>query len=163
MKVIHIITERRTDELKMCLCLMHVFFWASCSVEKLLAAENTWFKGDLGFCSVGHPLSWHRCGVSQGGGCRPCLIAAGLWLARVRMCVCSAAREHLVLYGCVISVCRSQLDTSSQHLPLKSKHNVHHLQAACDLLQDAVLLPQLVQLSVALWTQVQWVPSPTNT
>lgn len=38
----------------------------------------------------------------------------------------------------------TQLEQSSQHLPLKSKHNVDHLQAAGDFFQDAVLLPQLV-------------------
>lgn len=38
----------------------------------------------------------------------------------------------------------TQLEQSSQHLPLKSKHNVDHLQAAGNFFQDAVLLPQLV-------------------
>lgn len=49
------------------------------------------------------------------------------------------------------------LEQSSQHLPLKGKHNVDHLQAAGDFFQDAVLLPQLVQLPVALWAKVQWI------
>lgn len=52
---------------------------------------------------------------------------------------------------------RPQQEQASQHLPLKGKHNVDHLQAAGDFLQDAVLLPQLVQLPVALWAKVQWI------
>lgn len=48
---------------------------------------------------------------------------------------------------------------SSEHLPLKSKHDIEHLQTAGDLLKDAVLLPQLVQLPVALRTQMQRIPT----
>lgn len=37
-----------------------------------------------------------------------------------------------------------RLQQSSQHLPLKGKHDIDHLQAAGDFFQDTVLLPQLV-------------------
>ena len=56
---------------------------------------------------------------------------------------------------CSLSFLPPQLEQSSQHLPLKGKHNVDHLQAAGDFFQDAVLLPQLVQLPVTLWAKVQ--------
>lgn len=55
-----------------------------------------------------------------------------------------------------------QLDRPSQHLPLKGEHDVDHLQAAGDFFQDAVLLPQLVQLPVALGAEVQWVAPSTS-
>ena len=51
----------------------------------------------------------------------------------------------------------------SQHLPFESKHDVDHLQATGDLLQDTVLLPQLVELPVPLRAQVQGVPPPNLT
>lgn len=50
----------------------------------------------------------------------------------------------------------------SQHLPFEGKHNVDHLQAAGDFFQDAVLLPQLVQLPVALGAKVKRIAPSEN-
>lgn len=56
----------------------------------------------------------------------------------------------------------SKLKQLSQHMPLKGKHNVDHLQAAGDFFQDAVLLPQLVQLPVTLGAKVQRIAPSEN-
>ena len=69
----------------------------------------------------------------------------------------SGALEQSVLDGCALFPRPPQLEQSSQHLPLKGIHYVDHLQAAGDFFQDAVLLPQLVQLPVALGAEVQWI------
>lgn len=71
-----------------------------------------------------------------------------------RSCVCTC-----VYLWSTVADCPLWFGRSSQHLPLKSEHHVDHLQAAGDLLQDAVLLPQLVQLPVALGAKVQRVAS----
>lgn len=49
-----------------------------------------------------------------------------------------------------------------QCVPLKGKHNVQNLQTASDLLRDTVLQPQMLQLLVALWAQVQRVSTATH-
>lgn len=50
-------------------------------------------------------------------------------------------------------------DRSSKHLPLNSKHDVDHFQATGDFFQDAMVLPQLVELPVAFRAKMQWVAS----
>lgn len=80
---------------------------------------------------------------------------------RVHACAPQGALQQTARYGSafffffLLPGPGTQLEQSSQHLPLEGKHNVDHLQAAGDLFQDAVLLPQLVQLPVALRAKVQ--------
>lgn len=68
-------------------------------------------------------------------------------------------RERSVQFV-VFGRCPPGPERSSQHLPLESKHNVDHFKAAGDFFQDAMVLPELVQLPVALRAKMQWVASP---
>ena len=103
---------------------------------------------------------------------RPALIVEGLSVCLcVCVCVCVSACTCVCLRStgadCALWLCSllprpPQLEQSSQHLPLKGKHNVDNLEATGDFFQDAVLLPQLVQLPVALRAEVQWIAPSGN-
>lgn len=79
----------------------------------------------------------------------PLLIVEGF--EYVHVCLCALETLDWAL-SCALwlSCCwplptsHHSLGKSSHQLPLKSKHDVDHLQAAGDLLQDAVVLPKLV-------------------
>lgn len=73
----------------------------------------------------------------------------------------SLCRLYTVYFQFVLFArCPPWPERSSQHLPLESKHHVDHFKAAGDFFQDAMVLPELVQLPVALRAKMQWVASP---
>lgn len=76
-------------------------------------------------------------------------------LLSVSMCASAQNRPPSVSSSSATAL----LDRLSKQLPLDNQHNVDYFQAVGNFFQDAMVLPHLVQLPVALRAKMQWVTS----